>query len=89
MEPEPRRVLGRGPGRDRQFPLAFTSFWHFFVALGRLDRDLELFMSLDVGSSMLGVIAPGAGAIAVLLTQRSGPRPAVEREPEPSAMMVG
>lgn len=48
-----------------------------WVALGRLDRDLELFMSLDVGSSTLGVIAPGAGAVAVLLTQRRGPRSAV------------
>lgn len=48
-----------------------------WVGLGRLDRDLELFMSLDVGSSTLGVIAPGAGAVALMLTQRAGPRTAV------------
>ncbi|WP_207006837.1 DUF2306 domain-containing protein [Nocardioides aromaticivorans] len=48
-----------------------------WVALGRLDGDLELFMSLDVGSSTLGVIAPGAGAVAVMLTQRPGARTAV------------
>ncbi|WP_162260271.1 DUF2306 domain-containing protein [Nocardioides sp. Root190] len=43
-----------------------------WVALGRIDDDLELMMSLDVGSSALGVIAPGAAALAFMLTQRAG-----------------
>lgn len=43
-----------------------------WMALGRLDGDLELMMSLDIGSSALGVIAPGAAGVALLLTQRAG-----------------
>lgn len=48
-----------------------------WTALGRIDRDLELMMAIDVGASGLGVIAPGAGAVALVLTSARGDRTGV------------
>ncbi|HWJ10575.1 MAG TPA: DUF2306 domain-containing protein [Nocardioides sp.] len=48
-----------------------------WTALGRLDRDLELMMGIDMGASGLGVLAPGAGAVALVLASGRGARSAV------------
>lgn len=48
-----------------------------WTALGRIDRDLELMMGIDVGASGLGVVAPGAGAVALVLASARGDRAVV------------
>lgn len=45
-----------------------------WTALGRIDHDLELMMAIDLGASGLGVLAPGAGAVALLLASGPGRR---------------
>lgn len=45
-----------------------------WTVLGRVDRDLEVMMGIDVGASGLGVVAPGAGAVALVLASGRGRR---------------
>lgn len=45
-----------------------------WTVLGRIDRDLEVMMGIDVGASGLGVVAPGAGAVALVLASGRGRR---------------
>ncbi|HVK28411.1 MAG TPA: DUF2306 domain-containing protein [Nocardioides sp.] len=45
-----------------------------WTVLGRIDGDLEAMMGIDLGASALGVVAPGAGAVALVLASGPGRR---------------
>lgn len=66
-----RNLLGHRAwiGMNIAFMLTAPLLRVLWVGLGRLDHGIELMVGLDVGASTLGVVAPGAGALALLLTQ--------------------
>lgn len=56
-------------GMNIAFMLTAPLLRVLWVGLGRLDHGIELMVGLDVGASTLGIVAPGAGALAFLLSQ--------------------
>lgn len=55
-------------GMNIAFMLTAPLLRVLWVGLGRLDHGIELMVALDVGASTLGVVAPAAGALALLLS---------------------
>ncbi|GAA4087739.1 DUF2306 domain-containing protein [Nocardioides kongjuensis] len=78
-------------GMNIAFMLTAPLLRVLWIGLGRLDHGIELMVGLDVGASTLAVVAPGAGALAFLLSQparRTSPVAAGVRWQYPAALVV-